>query len=353
MPTSGLFVNLYNKLALDLYLYRNVYGQLMPPVFENKDPSREHYNTLADYGCAREGTHVFFFLKRKITYGGQISGNNDHGAFYLNGEHSPLCREANATLSWDEGQREIYRATNNPGIFQVQIRGNWEPRCQPYLIRFEDRIGLKGLTITSDDLYSEIGIFPYPLPSNSIISMGFCTLAPAEIKVLLPMIEESTVNEYEEPSNPIDFNSDPLLFDPIYSIQNLYEAQSKNHMIASILANPDLLPREMRPENSTICRRIPICPFKPTPWLDRADIVYYNEDEPIREGSIPNVIIHVSQRSGKAEIVKTIRYLEWLYRIIGNDAQGITVHLLSGEFTSTIRNHIPSNMQDQIHLSSY
>ena len=112
------------------------------------------------------------------------------------------------------------------------------------------------------------------------------------------------------------------------------------------------MPEELRPNGSTICRKIPICPFKPTKWLDRADIVYYG-DEPIRDGSIPNTIIQVSRKSGKAEIIKTVRYLEWLYRIIGDEASNISTYLLSGEFTRNIRNHIPAQLRGQIQLISF
>ena len=91
---------------LKLYLNKGVYGFLMKPVFTETPSSRsKHYAVLADYACSREGTDVFFFLKRKIVYGGKIYGNKDAGSFYLNGENSPLGKKAKAPLFWDESSR--------------------------------------------------------------------------------------------------------------------------------------------------------------------------------------------------------------------------------------------------------
>ena len=82
--TGGLFIALYDEESLKLYLDKGVYGFLMKPVMEDKPTARSrHYQILADYACSREGTDVFFFLKRKIVYGGKIFGNKTTGSFYL------------------------------------------------------------------------------------------------------------------------------------------------------------------------------------------------------------------------------------------------------------------------------
>ena len=88
---GGLFIALYDEKSLKLYLQKGLYGFLMKPVFSQVPSSRsKHYAVLADYACSREGTDVFFFLKRKIVYGGKIYGNKDAGSFYINGKNSPL-----------------------------------------------------------------------------------------------------------------------------------------------------------------------------------------------------------------------------------------------------------------------
>lgn len=115
---GGLFVALYDEDSLKLYLNRGLYGFLMPPVLANRPSSRSrHYNVLADYACSREGSAVFFFLKRKIVYGGRIYGNETAASFFLNGKTSPLGIRADADLFWDESVRKRYIPTETPGIF--------------------------------------------------------------------------------------------------------------------------------------------------------------------------------------------------------------------------------------------
>ena len=76
-----------------------------------------HYTALADYACCREGSHVFFFLKHQIIYGGTVKGSSDFVSFYLNGNTSPLSRKADAPLFWNESPR--YKPTDKAGVFNV------------------------------------------------------------------------------------------------------------------------------------------------------------------------------------------------------------------------------------------
>ena len=96
---GGLFIALYDEESLKLYLDKGLYGFLMKPIMTPKPTAQSRYFAiLADYACSREGTDVFFFLKRKIVYGGKIYGNKNVGSFYLNGQTSPLGRKADAEL---------------------------------------------------------------------------------------------------------------------------------------------------------------------------------------------------------------------------------------------------------------
>ena len=158
MVESGLFIPLYDEDTLKLYIQNGIYGQLMS--LEPGTPSSQsvYYPTLADYACCREGNHVFFFRKREICYGGQIKGLKEYGSFYLNGQEGPVGRKAKAPLVWDESKRERYTPTGKNGVFLV----NENKRCQHFLIRFEDDLGLKGKCISSDQLYFKLGEFPYP-----------------------------------------------------------------------------------------------------------------------------------------------------------------------------------------------
>jgi len=157
MPESGFFIMLYDFDTLNLYLDQGIYSFLMPYNKGIIGPRSNHYPALADYSCGRDGTHIFFFMKRKIVYGGQLFGSKEFGAFYLNGKFFPIGEEANAPIVWDESKRSCYTATDSPGIFLRNVRDDKRERCQPYLIQFSDRLGLKGQTITSDELYFEFG----------------------------------------------------------------------------------------------------------------------------------------------------------------------------------------------------
>lgn len=93
MGIRGLFITLADKPTLKLYLEQGVFSQHMSPE-PGVPETYHHYRALGDYGSARDGAHVFFFRRGKIYYGGQIVGSEDHGAFYLNGQRSPLGRES-------------------------------------------------------------------------------------------------------------------------------------------------------------------------------------------------------------------------------------------------------------------
>lgn len=358
MPVSGLFITLYDKKTLNLYLDKGVYGFHQPPIYNIVSSKSRHYHALADYACAREGDHVFFFLKRMIVYGGQIIGSKKTGSFYLNGPYSPIGKYANSDLYWDESFRSIYKSTGKKGIFIVPNADETKEKCQPYLIRFKDNDHLKGKWISSDQLYFELGEYPYPLPSNSIQGMSFCTLTPGETKTALDLLRKEALGKFSGKSDEnITFKGEPLLFDPKYGIQDLGEAFSKSQFVNeaqlefTILSNPYLLPEKIQPkENDGLCRQIPISPFKPS-QMDRADICYYSEPA-IEDGTIPNTIIELKfVRIGKGVIDQVERYLDWLHKRLGKDvASIIKVYVCAPSFTPSVYSLIPEKYSHQIEL---
>jgi len=347
MPLSGLFITLFDKETLKLYLSKGIYGFHMAPVLGEVSSRSMHYAALADYACARRGTQVFFFLEREIIYGGSIVGSKKYGAFWLNGPYSPMGRKAGSQVCWDESVRHIYKPTGRPGIFQ---RGDGREVCQPYLLRFKTNSKIKGNAIKSDQLYFELGEFPYPLPSNSIAGMSFCTLTPAETKIALKLLKDEPIKHYEdETEEDVELEGEPIPFKPEYGITSLKEATSESHMEASVIANPDLLIDEMRPNNATICRQVPISPFKPLNMIDRADICYYYRKDAICGGTIPNVIIELkAKKAGKNECEQAQRYLRWLYRRLGREAEGIELYLLAPSFARTAS--VEPEFREQIYL---
>lgn len=345
MLSSGLFITLFDKETLDLYLSQGVYGELREPVFNEVSSRSMHYAALADAACARNGTHVFFFLERTIFYGGQIIGSNDFGAYYLNSPYSPMGRRADAGIYWNESDRGIYAATDRPGIFLRE----GQPRCQPYLLLFEDRLGLKGRAIESDVLYSELSFWPYPLPSNSIRGVSFCTITPYETVILLELLRQKGEGHDIEPVDNIELQGDPVGFRSELGIDHLSQATSKYHHDAMILSNPTLLPPELRNPNAAICRKVPISPHKPSA-VDRADVCYYT-DEPIREGTLPNVILELEWKpAGNTKLKKMVRYIRWLQRVASEEWTDISFNLLAPRFKDRVWRDIPTEYRDYINL---
>jgi len=209
---------------------------------------------------------------------------------------------------------------------------------------------LRGQTISSDELYFELGSYSYPLPSNAIQGMSFCTLTPREVDILLTKMKESRENIFKETREKIMLSGEPLLFNPDFGIQNYHEASSESHLEASILANPKLFPEVLRPdENWCLCRQIPISPFKPS-QMDRADIVFFT-DNLIADGTIPNKIIELKLRTaGKNEAEQIVRYVRWLRKIVPKDWEEIEFYLYAPSFTRNIQDHLPHELRYKIKL---
>ncbi|MHA1793496.1 MAG: hypothetical protein ACTSVI_12670 [Promethearchaeota archaeon] len=364
MAENGLFITLYDEETLKLYIKEGIYGQLMRPI-DKITPQSIYYRVLADFGATRKDQHIFFFRKRKIYYGGQITGAKSYGAFYLNGENSPLGRQNHAPLVWNEGKREHYKECGNdsPGIFLIENKGkknlNSEPykkMCHPFIIQFKDRLGLRGKFIISDQFYIELGEFPFPLPSNSISNLGFCTLTPSETKIILNLLSRESKGSIDyNKTEKLQLAGEPMKFKPKMCIQSINDAIYENHLEAAVIANPLLLPKQLRPKNNeVICRQVPISPFKPE-GIDRADICYYDA---IREdGAIPNTVIELKNtKAGKGEILQLLRYVRWLDKLNSRynvNSMGTKFFMLSRSYTSKITSYIPENLKSKIFLYDF
>ncbi len=352
MEHGGLFVSLFDKETLRLYLDKGVYGQHMTPERDAPSSQSRHYNTLADYASCREERHVFFFLQREIYYGGQLIGDKNGPAFYLNGQFSPLGREAQASTVWDESDR--YEPLKPEGLFETD-RGE---KCQPFLIQFEDELGLSGRYLTADQFYIDLSEYPYPVPSNSMDGMGFCTLTARETEMLLDLYRDDDViaGEIETDSNvDVKLQDDPIPFDPNYGPDSVVDVQDESHLEASVLANPDLLPESLQPDiGDLLCRQVPVCPYKPPQHMDKADICFYG-DKRINDGTFPNSIIELKYKSrgstpaGKSAALQMKRYAEWLDNRLGDTAGEVDLYIYSPPgFTSTFDGYIPDKYLDWV-----
>jgi hypothetical protein len=342
---SGLFVTLYDEKTLSLYLKYGIYGFLMSPVLTEK-PSlhSNHYRVLADYACCRDGTHIFFFVKRKIVYGGIVKGQNKIASFYLNGKNSPLGRIADAELFWDESQR--YEATDKAGVFLV----NDNARAQPFILQFKREPDLTGKQIPSDDLYFELGKYPYPLPSNSIQGMGFCTITPGEVAVALDLLSKSKVVFGANSTELMNIGAVQKSFDSKFlSVDNNY--QNEAHLEFSILADLDRFSNLFSGDNYIICRQVPICPFKSFEF-DRADICLYSLTNSIAFGTIPNIIIELkNRRANYRDYAQVVRYLKWIEKVAQEDFKGVHAYIIAPSFFIN-KSKIDDKYQSQIKLYS-
>ena len=305
---GGLFITLFDEKTLALYLKYGVYGFLMKPVFEEQPSSRSmHYAALADYACSREGTHIFFFLKRKIIYGGVVKGSREFASFYLNGNTSPFGRKVNAPLFWDESSR--YTPTGKAGVFTV--RGT--AKSQPYILLFDAVDDLSGKYVSSDELYFELGKYPYPLPSNTIQGMSFCTLTPGETDAAIKLCRESSLKHGLASSESLAIGDDNTLFNP--GLLDLSGFINEAHLEFTLLADIEPLKHLLEHDSFILCRQVPISPFKPF-QMDRADICLYSSSHPICNGTIPNVIIELKKDRGNFQAYNQVsRYLKWLNKI--------------------------------------
>lgn len=356
MPTGGVFITLYDEETLKLYLARGVYGFLMKPIRGQMSSRSKHYNALGDYACVREDTHIFFFQKRKIVYGGQALGSKKYGAFYLNGAFSLLGEKAKAPVSWNEGERGKYLSTRTKGMFSIE---KGKVRCQPYLIRFKDRIGIAGNWILSDQLYWELGKYPFPLPSNSISGMGFCTLTPGETNIALKLLKVHSKGSYPCVSKEeIRLEQKICAFRPKYGISSIKRGFQRKyfvneaHLEAFVLANPQLLPKFLQPNaTDVLCRQVPMSPFKPSD-MDRANICYYTRRK-IREGMLPNKILELKVRKVvKKDVGQVVRYLRWLEIALEGSKSNTKIYLCGPEFSRNIARFIPEEYRNQIKLYS-
>jgi hypothetical protein len=177
-------------------------------------------------------------------------------------------------------------------------------------------------------------------------------MTPAEVRIALRLIQYDAAKTFRAVSGEAtDIVGEPMRFTADRGIARLADAQSEAHLEASILANPNLLPQQIRPDHATLCRQVPICPFKPPDDMDRADICFYDE-ESIAEGSVPNTIIELkNERAGNVVSEQVVRYATWLRRRLRDQSARTRLYVLAPSF---VRNWtIPGAFRNQISNLSF
>jgi len=154
-------------------------------------------------------------------------------------------------------------------------------------------------------------------------------------------------------SEEVDIESSLIPFDPKYGVLSLKDAFGKRlfvneaHLEASVLANPNLLPKEIRPMEAAICRQVPVSSFKPF-QMDRADICYFREDS-MKDGTVPNDVIELKiETAGKNAAEQITRYLTWFYTFLEEKGSKIRVYLAAPSFAITEKSIPPKYRSSKV-----
>lgn len=323
--SSGLFILMDGEESVKQCINKGVYGFFMPPIFEDEVNSRsKHYAVLCDYGCCYEGTEIFFFTRRKVFYGGRITkSNGDNPVFYLNGNTSPMGRKSNSEMFVDLSN--VQPTTEDEGVYYLgkNTRNEDRNRALPFVIEFETN-ELSGKQISSDDLYFELGKYNFPFPSNAIQKLAIVTLTPKETEILIDLMKESPNKIFYDFDDQIKIlDNKKVLFDTDLIDKDII---NESHLEFTLLANSKKLNNVLSKsldltykEDFVQGRQIPLCPFKPMQF-DRADICLYDKNNPIRDGTLPNVVIELKKdQATYAAYEQVTKYLRWLEQITSEE----------------------------------
>lgn len=368
---SGFFILIKDENKkqenLRLCLKNGFYGFLLNSNYDldNTRTLKIPYSVLADYVCCKEGTHVFLFSKRMITYGGIVKETNgSEPVFYLNGK-TPLI-EGGGEIKRYINMDEIYKdnLTSKEGVYEISGRYGKQLKEIPFIIEFDNHTELTGKQISVDELYFELGKYNFPLPSNAIQGKGMCTLTPYETNLLLKLIKENGRNI--NPTDETDFKQ------PTYNQKNktifknefiIEKLNKKNWSVEAelefLLLSTEKKLKEIIPKgNYAKTRQLPLCPFKPQK-LDYADICLYDLDNQIKNGALPNIIIELKKDYANYEAYKQVnRYLKWLDQVTTDEEFNlINAFIISKEFKSMTykklkEKEISLKYQDKIQLYS-
>ena len=168
--------------------------------------------------------------------------------------------------------------------------------------------------------------------------MGFCILTPGETHIAIELLMNSSNKKIINCNEHIELNDDIVLYNNTFGVQSLKEDNilSESHLEFSLLSNSKLLSKLIKlPNNYTLSRQVPISPFKPN-QMDRADICIYDIKEPIRDGTLPNIIIELKKDKANYKAIEQVtRYLRWLEMIIDDDKifKNIKAYIVSAGIT--------------------
>ena len=170
-----------------------------------------------------------------------------------------------------------------------------------------------------------------------------CTLTPKETEILMDLMEKShTFINFDKYVEIYKDDENKQLFDKNLTLNE--ELVNESHLEFKLLVDKEKLNKivndcypEINPRNFVRCRQVPLCPFRPIQF-DLADICLYDENNPINDKSLPNIIIELK----KAENVsysaynQINKYLRWLKQISGEDFKKVKAIIIAPDFSKTL-----------------
>ena len=209
-----------------------------------------------------------------------------------------MGRKSNSEMFVDLSN--VQPTTEDEGVYYLgkNTRNEDRNRALPFVIEFETN-ELSGKQISSDDLYFELGEYNFPFPSNAIQKLAIVTLTPKETEILIDLMKESPNKIFYDFDDQIKIlDNKKVLFDTDLIDKDII---NESHLEFTLLANSKKLNNVLSKsldltykEDFVQGRQIPLCPFKPMQF-DRADICLYDKNNPIRDGTLPNVVIELKK----------------------------------------------------------
>ena len=181
--------------------------------------------------------------------------------------------------------------------------------------------------------------------------MGFCTLTPGEVSELIELINESNNRIDFSITEKIEKRGEETLFDDsLVDIKDgfINEAQIEFTILSSLKPFSDFLT-----DDYILCRQVPISPFKPMD-MDRADICLYSMNSPIKDGTIPNILIELKRGKANYHAYEQVnRYLRWLEQITDKeDFNSIQAFVIADSFTKIKKEKVDMSYNEKIKLFS-
>ena len=181
--------------------------------------------------------------------------------------------------------------------------------------------------------------------------MGFCTLTPGEVSELIELINESNNRIDFSITGKIEKRGEETLFDDsLVDIKDgfINEAQIEFTILSSLKPFSDFLT-----DDYILCRQVPISPFKPMD-MDRADICLYSMNSPIKDGTIPNILIELKRGKANYHAYEQVnRYLRWLEQITDKeDFNSIQAFVIADSFTKIKKEKVDMSYNEKIKLFS-